>query len=60
MRIPRPVINWSTLWYLLATSFLVSCLAFTNRYPLVYSDSGAYIGSSFTLIPIADRPIGCR
>lgn len=58
MRILRPAINWNTLWYLLATSFLVSCLAFTNRYPFVYSDSGAYIGSSFTLIPIADRPIG--
>ena len=58
MRIPKPAINWNTFVYLLATSFLVSCLALINRYPFVYSDSGAYIRSAFTLIPIADRPIG--
>ncbi|MFT3884512.1 MAG: hypothetical protein QM724_03505 [Flavobacteriales bacterium] len=33
-------------------------LAFYNRYPLVFSDSGTYIRSAFTLEPPADRPIG--
>ncbi len=45
------------LYYLL-TGVCVSGLAFVNQYPLVYSDSGAYMGNSFSLIPNDDRPIG--
>ena len=44
--------------YLVGCAFLVSAIAFINRYPLVYSDSGAYIEALFTLRPVADRPIG--
>jgi hypothetical protein len=46
------------LLYLVGTAFLVSALAFFNRYPLVYSDTGTYIRSAFTLHPPVDRPIG--
>jgi hypothetical protein len=44
--------------YLLLCAFLYSAVAFINRYPLVYSDSGTYILGSFTLEPFPDRPIG--
>lgn len=44
--------------YLLGTAFLIGALAFYNRYPLVFSDSGTYIRSAFLLEPPADRPIG--
>ena len=47
-----------SLGYYLFTGMLVSGLAFINQYPLVYSDTGAYLENSFSLIPSADRPIG--
>jgi hypothetical protein len=46
------------LVYWVGTSFLICALAFYNRYPLVFSDSGTYIRSAFTLEPPVDRPIG--
>ncbi|MEO8590300.1 MAG: hypothetical protein ABI432_13080 [Flavobacteriales bacterium] len=46
------------LLYYLVTGVLISGLAFVNHYPLVYSDSGAYMDNSFTLVPYHDRPIG--
>lgn len=46
------------LLYLVGTAFLIIALAFFNRYPLVYSDTGTYIRSAFTLHPPVDRPIG--
>jgi hypothetical protein len=40
-------------------SVLILCLpALYNRYPLVFSDSGTYMLSSFKLIPPPDRPVG--
>lgn len=39
-------------------TLLIATLAFFNRYPLVFSDSGTYIRSAFTLLPPPDRPIG--
>ena len=50
--------RWRLFAYLLGCAFLVSTLAFINCYPLVYSDSGTYIRSAFTLLPPNDRPIG--
>lgn len=50
--------QWRTFGYLIGCAFLVSAIAFINRYPLVYSDSGTYIRSAFTLMPPDDRPIG--
>jgi hypothetical protein len=50
--------QWRTFAYLVGCAFLVSSVAFINRYPLVYSDSGTYIRSAFTLLPPDDRPIG--
>ncbi len=47
-----------SLFYLTGVTFLISALAFFNRYPLVFSDSGTYIWGAFTLEPPADRPIG--
>ena len=44
--------------YLLGSACLISALAFYNRYPLVYSDTGTYIREAFLLEPPADRPIG--
>jgi hypothetical protein len=46
------------LGYYLFTGMLVSGLAFINQFPLVYSDTGAYLENSFSLIPFDDRPIG--
>ncbi len=50
--------RWRLYAYLIGCAFLVSAIAFINSYPLVYSDSGTYIRSSFTLLPPDDRPIG--
>ncbi|MBK9421678.1 MAG: hypothetical protein IPN44_11625 [Flavobacteriales bacterium] len=47
-----------SLGYYLFTGMLVSGLAFVNQYPLVYSDTGAYLENSFSLTPFDDRPIG--
>lgn len=49
---------WGHLPYLIGATFLISALAFFNRYTLVFSDSGTYIRSAFTLEPPPDRPIG--
>lgn len=46
------------LLYLIGTTFLIGALAFYNRYPLVFSDSGTYIREAFLLEPPPDRPIG--
>lgn len=51
-------VNWRLFGYLLLCALLYSAVAFINRYPLVYSDSGTYILASFTLKPAPDRPIG--
>ncbi len=50
--------QWRTFGYLIGCAFLVCSVAFINRYPLVYSDTGTYIRSSFSLLPPDDRPIG--
>ncbi|MBX2982590.1 MAG: hypothetical protein KF843_07960 [Flavobacteriales bacterium] len=51
--------RWSgALGYYLFTGLLVSGLAFINQYPLVYSDTGAYLENAFSLSPYDDRPIG--
>ncbi len=50
--------RWNHFLYLIGATFLISALAFYNRYPLVFSDSGTYIRSAFTLEPPSDRPIG--
>jgi hypothetical protein len=47
-----------SLFYYLVTGMLISGLAFVSQYPLVYSDSGAYMANSFSLSPNDDRPIG--
>lgn len=47
-----------SLVYYLFTGIMVSGLAFINQYPLVYSDTGAYLDNSFSLVPNDDRPIG--
>lgn len=46
------------LLYYTATGLAVAALAFINGYPLVYSDSGAYMDNAFTLSAYDDRPIG--
>lgn len=48
----------NNLLYLLAVAFLVSGLAFVNRYPFVYDDTGSYIRSAWELKAMEDRPIG--
>ena len=50
--------RWGHLIYLIGASFLIGALAFFNRYPLVFSDSGTYIREAFLLEPPPDRPIG--
>ena len=44
--------------YLFLTSVLLCLPAFHNGYPWVFSDTGTYIESAFTLLPPQDRPIG--
>lgn len=58
LRITWPKIDRGTFLYVFAASFLVGAIAYINRYPLVYSDSGSYILSSFTLKASPDRPVG--
>ena len=44
---------------LLFSSLVLLWSAFNNGYPLVHSDTGAYVESSFILkVPLNDRPIG--
>ncbi len=54
--------SWSTrrnsLFHLTGATLLIAILAFYNRYPLVFSDSGTYIRGAFLLEPPPDRPIG--
>lgn len=47
-----------SILYFLFTALLLIAPALFNRYPLIYSDSGTYINSSFGLVPPDDRPIG--
>jgi hypothetical protein len=42
---------------ILSGSFILCYWAFMNRYPLVYSDTGTYIGSGFENYYPVDRPI---
>jgi len=50
------IINFSLL---LVSSLVLLWSALNNGYPLVHSDTGAYVDSSFTLkVPLNDRPIG--
>jgi hypothetical protein len=46
------------IFYILVSSLILIIPAFYNRFPFFYSDSALYIGSSITLIPTTDRPIG--
>lgn len=50
--------KWRMFAYGACVTFLIAACAFFNRYPLVFSDSGTYIRSAFTLEPPPDRPIG--
>lgn len=50
--------RWHTVVYLIWVTMLLSALAFVNRYPFVYSDTGTYVRCAFTLLPVVDRPIG--
>ena len=53
----KPLIDRAMLLVLL--SMFLSWSAFYNGYPLVYSDTGAYVASSFLLkVPLQDRPLG--
>ncbi len=45
-------------FYLAAVSFILLWPAFWNGYPLVFSDTGTYIFSAFTLEVPVDRPVG--
>jgi hypothetical protein len=47
-----------SIFYFFCTALIIASPAFYNRYPLVSSDSGTYMASSFSLIPPLDRPIG--
>jgi len=51
-------IHWYQIGYFLVTALLICGPAFFNRFPLIYFDSGAYIGGAFTFDPAFDRPIG--
>jgi hypothetical protein len=44
--------------YFLFTALIIIAPAIYCRYPLVFSDSGTYLSSSFSLTPPVDRPIG--
>lgn len=44
--------------YFLLTMLIIAGPALYNRYPLVYSDTGSYIGNAADLIPTFTRPIG--
>lgn len=61
MRLDLPQRNWHRLWDHLPwviAGILLCWPAFYNGFPLVYSDSGTYINSSFDLQPPPDRPVG--
>lgn len=53
------IINFAKVFiYLAFAGFLLLWPAFWNGYPLVFSDTGTYIYSAFTLEVPVDRPIG--
>src|SRR3990172_5091367 len=44
---------------ILFSSLILLWSAFNNGYPLVFSDTGGYVDSSFSLLPpLNDRPLG--
>ena len=49
--------NLKTLLFRLLSAFILIIPAFYNGFPLVYSDTGAYISSGMELIFPIDRPI---
>jgi hypothetical protein len=49
--------SWRSVVIVLVNSFLLSFMAFYNRFPLVFSDTGTYIRSGFKLVVPFDRPI---
>lgn len=46
------------LFYFLLSTLIICAPALYNGYPLLFSDTGAYIHSAFTLKPPSSRPIG--
>lgn len=44
--------------YFFFTGIILSFLAFYNNFPLVYSDTGTYVQSMFSMVPPVDRPLG--
>jgi hypothetical protein len=44
--------------YIIASTIALSGLSLFNHYPLVFSDTGTYVLSAYTLDPPQDRPIG--
>lgn len=49
--------KWQVFGSVFTATFLLSFWAFHNTFPIVFPDTGAYLGSGFTNIPPADRPI---
>ncbi len=49
---------WRSLVYYFVTGLILIIPAFINKVPLVFSDTGTYLGSASTLFPPVDRPIG--
>lgn len=45
-------------WIFILSSLLLIFPALFSKFPLVFSDTGTYIGSSVTFIPPVDRPLG--
>jgi len=45
-------------FYFIVTVLILSWVAFYNKFPLLYSDSGTYLGASTSLFPPVDRVIG--
>jgi len=44
--------------YFILTVLLLSCIAFYNKFPLLYPDSGNYLTNSISLTPSVDKVIG--
>lgn len=44
--------------YFITTVIILSSIAFYNKFPLVYPDTGTYLGTSISLYPPVDRAFG--
>src|SRR5437867_6633745 len=59
LHLRKHLFEFSTIFlYLCGVSFMLMWPSLWNGYPLVFSDTGAYISSAFTLKVPFDRPIG--